>query len=743
MEVVIAVIRPKPNVITQDYRARLYDILLLDSKTPPGEKVKQSKYLPMLSMNIIEEEPRELVLSHLYKITGAGESGAGIKGERAIQIPCNDQVDLRIQQRESLSRFSLFFVAVNSHDKLNKTFVDQAQHTPGFYQLDYVLEVLNNGSVNFPSPTRSLLAHLERWLHDKHSRPGAAEFLFSQRTDFRIRLTVHNPVFIPSRLAHQNDGSNISDLPTDFQMTANEALAKMLSIEKCDIVKMNPLFGSGLSYVTKANMVVTNKFWDQGIVLPGLRTPSVMEEPKWCDKYPVHDKAAEGDIDGIKALIQRGQHHSKKDSISWAPIHYGAWYGKTDVVSVLLDLGCSPNVSNNNGYTPLHMAAQKGYPLVAKSLLLHRGINVNAKDSSGRTALDICSQAPDRDRRHEEVLQYIREAQMRPSMTIEIFLMDKSSKQLRLPSGHDTTVHQLCLLMLEEFGLPQGTYLDIFTIWTCSPSLQLQLKPDHKPTRELENWNKRTVHMLAGARDEKPVLKWRRNAKISVDREKQLLHPEAIKMLFHEAYDNYINALYPCKDHDVLIFSAILFCIYFGERESSTAKTLLSNERYMKQLVPAVVLKAKGPLINKILKEYNNRDQVIGRERSTFALQKKFISHCHQLTVYGSAFFDGKFIHQTQRTPRSETNVACHIGVNDVGLHIINAQTKVMIHSYTYPEMKGWHEEEFVLEIHILKPESRSRRQQTNIMKIRTKQAGLIVNLMDKMVQMHYQSRNR
>ncbi|XP_055959104.1 krev interaction trapped protein 1 [Patella vulgata] len=334
-------------------------------------------------------------------------------------------------------------------------------------------------------------------------------------------------------------------------------------------------------------------------------------------------------------------------------------------------------------------------------------------------------------------MNFIREAQIQPSMTIQIYLMDKSVKLVKLPAGHHTTVQQLCELMLEEFDLPLEIYKDIFTIWTCSPSLQLQLRPEHKPTQQLKMWN-RTVHMLTNsATDEEPVLKWRRNAKISVEREKKLTHPEAIKMLFHEAYDNYINAFYPCTDHDVLTFASILFCLWYGEQESSAVKSILSNDKNMKQLVPAVVLKAKGASItNKILREYNNRDQILGKERNHMTLQRKFLSKCYVLTVYGSAFFEGNLL-------QHKNQCRCHIGVNDVGLHIINAQTKIMIHSYSYAELKKWHEREFILEIQILKSESRHKRQQPTELKIRTKQAGLIVILMNKLNQIHFISNVR
>lgn len=48
-------------------------------------------------------------------------------------------------------------------------------------------------------------------------------------------------------------------------------------------------------------------------------------EPRWRDKYPLHASAAEGDLHRVQYLLTLGHHHSKKDSIAWAPIHYAAW----------------------------------------------------------------------------------------------------------------------------------------------------------------------------------------------------------------------------------------------------------------------------------------------------------------------------------------------------------------------------------------------------------------------------------
>ena len=54
---------------------------------------------------------------------------------------------------------------------------------------------------------------------------------------------------------------------------------------------------------------------------------------------------------------------------------------------LLLDAGAGVNERNERGWTPLHLAAQNGYPVEALALLLEHGAILDAKDSEGRTPL--------------------------------------------------------------------------------------------------------------------------------------------------------------------------------------------------------------------------------------------------------------------------------------------------------------------------------------------------------------------
>jgi ankyrin repeat protein len=76
-------------------------------------------------------------------------------------------------------------------------------------------------------------------------------------------------------------------------------------------------------------------------------------------------------------------------SLKGTALHLASMYGSTDVVELLLSAGANINATNDNGWTPLYMAASylaRNYDeqLRCMLLLLEHGANVNAVDSNGR-----------------------------------------------------------------------------------------------------------------------------------------------------------------------------------------------------------------------------------------------------------------------------------------------------------------------------------------------------------------------
>lgn len=746
MEVILAVVQPKQNnVYTQEYRPKLYNILLLDHRTTSlGEKGKPTKYLPTFPLTNLQEEAGDEVLANLYQLTGGDH--VGIKGERALQIQWSSD-----KYRESLTRFALFCVPVNKGDKLNRMFAEKSPDYPGFFSLDYVIDTLNNDTVAYPPPTRTFVSQLESWLREKHAMPGAINILFSRRADYRVKLSVNNPAFLPSQFehAHESSGMVIDSTPDEIRHTAREALTRMLEIEKCEKVVLNPLFGSSFPCKPKVVRAEVNMYWGMGV--PDYNIPVWPESHRnsstggsydslYPEKYHMHKLVNEGNLQALRDATTYASHLlDEKHPRYGTPLHLAAYKGNLEAARILLEYGCNPNAVNDLGQSPLHIAAKEGHWTVVQELINKPEITETLEllDKQKRTPLSLCEQDP-RSPKHQKAANLIISA-IKKTRQIQVFLMDGTSMMLNLSHGDHTTVQHLNLQLLRAFNLPIKPYADYFTIWICSKSLELQLKLEHKPVEHMNNWRRRIVSMLTGATDtskENPTLKWRRNAKVGVvSEEREVTHPLAIRTLFYEAKHNYVNGLYPCKDHDVHTFASILILLeQKGKYDPASAKSFLHPHKNMSSLVPAPILKAKGQhLSSTIMKRYKEycgglQDDLKFQNQPEQFLQGKFLEFCRKLTVYGSALFTGSL------QPNSKSSILCHIGVNDVGIHIINMKSKVMLYSFLYSDIRWSHPEAqpSFLEIYTVNDNSDPRQ-----VKIKSRQAGLIEHLMQKLKDLH------
>ncbi len=136
-----------------------------------------------------------------------------------------------------------------------------------------------------------------------------------------------------------------------------------------------------------------------------------------CPAFPgeLNVAARAGDLERVKALLAAGASVAERDSLGGTPLHDAAWAGDLAIVQYLLDKGADPNARHlESGSTPLdyavitnhrdvvemfllrgsrvgpaalHLAANRGYGEVVR-LLIAKGADVNARDSSGSTPLD-------------------------------------------------------------------------------------------------------------------------------------------------------------------------------------------------------------------------------------------------------------------------------------------------------------------------------------------------------------------
>ena len=94
--------------------------------------------------------------------------------------------------------------------------------------------------------------------------------------------------------------------------------------------------------------------------------------------------------------IERGVEVDARKTDNWTPLHFAAYFGRTEVARALLDHGASVNVENNAGETPLYVVSRGVYQsqddgVCIAQILLERGGNVNAICKDHWTALHAAS----------------------------------------------------------------------------------------------------------------------------------------------------------------------------------------------------------------------------------------------------------------------------------------------------------------------------------------------------------------
>ena len=83
-------------------------------------------------------------------------------------------------------------------------------------------------------------------------------------------------------------------------------------------------------------------------------------------------------------------------STGWAPLHYAAFEGRTEVVRYLLEKGAEKDALAPNGYSALLLAMRNGHMEAARELL-YADADVNIKGARGETALSLALGRKDKD----------------------------------------------------------------------------------------------------------------------------------------------------------------------------------------------------------------------------------------------------------------------------------------------------------------------------------------------------------
>lgn len=97
--------------------------------------------------------------------------------------------------------------------------------------------------------------------------------------------------------------------------------------------------------------------------------------------------ASSGDLKRVESLISNGADVNSKNEDGLTPLHVAAVRGQLAVVDFLINNGADVNTKTKDGKTLLHHVAREGHFEVV-ALLIDSGSDLNAKDVAGRTPLN-------------------------------------------------------------------------------------------------------------------------------------------------------------------------------------------------------------------------------------------------------------------------------------------------------------------------------------------------------------------
>ncbi len=116
---------------------------------------------------------------------------------------------------------------------------------------------------------------------------------------------------------------------------------------------------------------------------PGL-SPSPLVQ-----RAPLHVAAEAGHIQSTKLLLQKGAPAdvTERSGMQHTPLHLAAESGHTSVGELLMAHGANPRKVDTDGRNALHLAARGGYEGFINLMIDKAGVDINARDKNGWTAL--------------------------------------------------------------------------------------------------------------------------------------------------------------------------------------------------------------------------------------------------------------------------------------------------------------------------------------------------------------------
>jgi ankyrin repeat protein len=202
-----------------------------------------------------------------------------------------------------------------------------------------------------------------------------------------------------------NPNAKDEDQSTPLHLTTNMSVAELLIQHKAEVNIANRHDLTPLSIAVRARdngwvrMLLSNPYQKADPNIPNFRGETALFFVGAGGQHyrpGVHMKnPPDADAKIAETLIEFGANVHHLDKQLRTALFQICEVGDTDTVKLLLEHGCSPSMKNKKGLTPIHIAAEEGWPAICE-LLIKAGANVNAINYYRSTPLHRLTSIPKR-----------------------------------------------------------------------------------------------------------------------------------------------------------------------------------------------------------------------------------------------------------------------------------------------------------------------------------------------------------
>ncbi|XP_073335722.1 FERM domain-containing protein 8 [Pagrus major] len=321
---------------------------------------------------------------------------------------------------------------------------------------------------------------------------------------------------------------------------------------------------------------------------------------------------------------------------------------------------------------------------------------------------DDCSFQPDSSDDHSQRGSVASSATLSRAQDVLIYLFGESAVHLTVEGLGSVNVQELSRSVREALNIPESAQ-DAFTLWLCSPLLDLQLKARHQPYKLCRQWQDLLYRFTEASEEDisqdEPYLQFRRNVFYPKSKELQIEDEAVLRLLYEEARSNILTGRYPCDPEHWTGLGALSLALDEGTNLDSQQFTTTIREKKLSSFLPAHVVMGSGGFFStlrgkssrqagleqSLLEAYKKISTSAGDSPEPTQLLHQYLNTCHTLPYYGCAFFLGEIDKPAQGILQRGKRKAVNVGICLEGVYVMDAKEKHVLLGLRFSELSWDH----------------------------------------------------